>query len=199
VNETLEYGKISLAVGRKTNGIDWKLEPMVLAGSLFNVERWIRAAARMTAAGEFAMPRGFSGSFAAGGILTRFPVPDPEKFFVKSPLVWGIDCLSAKKVRFGIHPAGSDFFGAVTVKKKVTVGGFVDVSPFANAGVSLLSKSLTPGTEEAKRVYSLSVGALVSLQWGRNVVDLGLSLPIARSSEAGVTRIELLVDQPSLL
>jgi hypothetical protein len=149
--------------------------------------------------GHFSLPRDFSGKFSFGGVIARYPVPDPEKFYITNPLVWGIDCLSSKKSKDGIHPSGTDFFGVMTISKQYPIRNFMTVSPFVNGGVSILSKFSRHSIEPPATSYLVSVGGLGFLKWKRNEINFGVSLALLRSIKDKPLRIEMLIDQPSLL
>jgi hypothetical protein len=196
--EPLRYVKGALALAANFRGADCNVESMILVGRICDARKWINVAARATATGRFDLPRGLSGSVAIGAIASWHPVPDPEKFYVTSPLVWGIGFLSGKKRKHGIHPSGSDFFGTVTLQRTYRVAEVVDVAPFLNAGVSILSRLPKHSLEKPYPLYAFTLGALTSWQKGRTDVDVAVSIPLVPVPGRVMFKIDVLCDQPSL-
>jgi hypothetical protein len=196
--EPLRYGKAALALTTTFRGAEWTLESMILAGRIREPGRWVNVATRATATGQFTLPRELLGSFAIGGIASWHPVPDPEKFYITCPLVWGIGFLSDTKRKHGIHPSGSDFFGTVTIRRQYCIGGILNVAPFVNAGVSILSRLTRHTIEKPHPLYALGLGALMSGQRGRTDIEVAISIPVLRVVGNGLVQIDVLIDQPSL-
>jgi hypothetical protein len=189
----VQYYKVGLPVTAAGHGLHWAIEPMLLAGRLRGPNRWFNAALRGTVACAYPLPHDSLATFKIGGIISRYPIPDPEKFYVTHPLVWGVDFLSQKKQKNGIHPAGSDFFAAVTVKRTHALLPSLTVSPFVNAGWSTLSRVPPHSSASPASSHSVAIGVLLSCnRWG--TVDCALTIPIHRSQAHLTSPLQLLVN-----
>jgi hypothetical protein len=195
----VKYLKLGLSFSGVLNSLEYQFNPIILGGQLDRPSRWFNFGLKTTVNGKFSLPRHFSGIFSLGGVIARDPVPDPEKFYITSPLVWGIDCLSSKKLKGGIHPAGTDFFGVMTIRKEYPIQNFMTVSPFVNGGVAILSRFPRHCVEPPAPSYLISVGGLAFLKWKRNEINFGVSLALLRSIKDNPLKIEMVIDQPSLL